>query len=111
MLLELEDAWILKMTCCTCDCEKNTSKLFPPGFLVAFKEAVDVIGVERLEYGGIILANVVEANESDAEKPHANAWSEAVAHLISAKPLKGKHHQNCHRHPNHYIYTHDRYLQ
>jgi hypothetical protein len=63
----------VNISCCpcrsTCDCKNYASKRDPAVVLVAFEEVIDVVRVERLEDGWVILGDVVNANEGDANEP------------------------------------------
>jgi len=90
----------------TCDGKHYASKGDPALMLVALEEAVNVVGVERLEDGRIILADVVQPNEGDADEPQRNGGRKAVPHFVSSKSLHAEqNHQDRHRHPHHHICT------
>ena len=71
----------------TCDGKNYASKRDPAVVLVALEKRIDVVGVDSFEYRGIILGNVVNANEGDAQEPDGDAGGKGVAHLISSEPL------------------------
>jgi hypothetical protein len=93
----------------SCDCKNYASKRDPAVVLVAFEEVIDVVRVERLEDGWVILGDVVNANEGDANEPEEDGGGKGVAHFISSKTLHTEqHHQDGHRHPHHHICTHNK---